>query len=68
MNPFIKLLSEAGEDENVISIKMTLYRVAKNSQIVETLINAAENGKKWLFWLNFEQGLTKKIILGGQGC
>lgn len=46
MNPFIKLLSEAGEDESVISIKMTLYRVAKNSQIVETLINAAENGKE----------------------
>ena len=46
MTPFIKLLSEAGEDDNVISIKMTLYRVAKNSQIVETLINAAENGKE----------------------
>ena len=46
MSPFIKLLSEACEDESVISIKMTLYRVAKNSQIVETLINAAENGKE----------------------
>jgi len=46
MSSFIRLLSEAGEDENVISIKMTLYRVAKNSQIVETLINAAENGKE----------------------
>lgn len=46
MTPFIKLLSEAGEDDNVIYIKMTLYRVAKNSQIVETLINAAENGKE----------------------
>lgn len=46
MQPFIRLLNEAGESEQVVSIKMTLYRVAKNSQIVEALINAAENGKE----------------------
>lgn len=46
MQPFIRLLNEAGENDNVVSIKMTLYRVAKNSQIVEALINAAENGKE----------------------
>ena len=46
MQPFLRLLNEAGRDERVVSIKMTLYRVAKNSQIVETLINAAENGKE----------------------
>lgn len=46
MQPFLRLLNEAGRDERVISIKMTLYRVAKNSQIVEALINAAENGKE----------------------
>ena len=46
MQPFIRLLNEAGENEKVVSIKMTLYRVAKNSQIVEALINAAENGKE----------------------
>ena len=46
MKPFIRLLKEAGEDERVVSIKMTLYRVAKNSQIVEALIDAAENGKE----------------------
>lgn len=46
MQPFIRMLQEAGEDENVVSIKMTLYRVAKNSQIVESLISAAENGKE----------------------
>lgn len=43
---FIKLLEEAGSDDSVVSIKMTLYRVAKNSQVVEALINAAENGKQ----------------------
>ena len=46
MKPFIRLLKEAGNDERVVSIKMTLYRVARNSQIVEALIDAAENGKE----------------------
>ncbi len=46
MKPFLKLLDEAAHDESVISIKMTLYRVAARSQIVESLIEAAENGKE----------------------
>lgn len=46
MKPFIRLLKEAGNDTCVVSIKMTLYRVARNSQIVEALIDAAENGKE----------------------
>ena len=46
MKPFIHLLKEAGNDTRVVSIKMTLYRVARNSQIVEALIDAAENGKE----------------------
>ena len=46
MHPLINLLNEAGSDDRVLSIKMTLYRVAKNSQIVEALIEAAENGKE----------------------
>ncbi|MDO4155866.1 MAG: polyphosphate kinase 1 [Oscillospiraceae bacterium] len=45
IRPFLNLLHEAGEDPNVVSIKMTLYRVATNSKIVEALIEAAENGK-----------------------
>ncbi|MDO5396399.1 MAG: polyphosphate kinase 1 [bacterium] len=46
MKPFFRLLSEAANDDAVVSIKMTLYRVAKYSKIVETLIEAAENGKE----------------------
>ena len=45
MNPMLDLLSEAARDPEVESIQMTLYRVAKNSQIVESLITAAEKGK-----------------------
>ena len=48
MKPFLTLLSEAAEDEEVVSIKMTLYRLAKNSKVVEALVEAAENGKEVL--------------------
>ena len=46
MKPFLQLLQEAAEDESVVSIKMTLYRVAERSKIIDTLIEAAENGKE----------------------
>lgn len=46
IRPFLHLLTEAAEDPDVISIKMTLYRVAKQSKVVESLIEAAENGKE----------------------
>ena len=46
MRPFIRMLMRAGSDPDVVSIKMTLYRLANDSQIVQALINAAENGKQ----------------------
>ena len=46
IRPFLHFLTEAAEDPDVISIKMTLYRVAKQSKVVEALIEAAENGKE----------------------
>lgn len=42
----IKFLREAALDPNVTAIKITLYRLAKNSQVISSLINAAKNGKK----------------------
>ena len=48
MKPFLNFLREAANDKEVISIKMTLYRVAKHSKIVEYLSDAAENGKEVL--------------------
>ena len=46
IRPLLRLLQEAGQDPEVVSIKMTLYRVAHNSKIVEALVDAAENGKE----------------------
>ena len=46
IRPFIRMLMKAGSDPDVVSIKMTLYRMASDSQIVQALINAAENGKE----------------------
>lgn len=45
INQFIRLLDEAAENPDVVSIKITLYRVARDSKIINALIRAAENGK-----------------------
>jgi len=46
IRPLLRLLQEAGQDPEVVSIKISLYRVAHNSKIVEALVDAAENGKE----------------------
>ncbi|MBR5288786.1 MAG: polyphosphate kinase 1 [Clostridia bacterium] len=48
IKPFLDMLSEAANDKDVVSIKMTLYRVARHSKVIEALIEAAENGKEVL--------------------
>lgn len=48
IRPFIRLLREAGDDPAVISIKITLYRLAGNSAVIDALVNAAEKGKEVL--------------------
>lgn len=45
IKPFLDLVEEAAMDPLVVSIKITLYRVASNSKLVSSLIKAAENGK-----------------------
>ncbi|MFA9378860.1 MAG: polyphosphate kinase 1 [Lachnotalea sp.] len=46
VKPFLYMIHEAANDDSVVSIKMTLYRLAKQSKVVEALIEAAENGKE----------------------
>ncbi len=45
IEPLLDLLDQAAEDPKVLSIKLTIYRLAKNSRVVESLLLAAENGK-----------------------
>ena len=45
MNPFLKMIKEASVDPNVMTIKITIYRLAKKARLVEYLCAAAENGK-----------------------
>ena len=46
MKPFLRMLHEAANDKEVVSVKMTLYRLSRQSKVVEALIEAAENGKE----------------------
>lgn len=46
MQPFLQLIREAANDESVLSIRITLYRIARQSKLAESLIEAAENGKE----------------------
>lgn len=45
IEPLLDLLEQAAEDTHVLSIKLTIYRLAKNSRVVDALLQAAENGK-----------------------
>src|SRR5690606_18718828 len=45
IEPLIQLLEQAAEDSKVLSIKLTIYRLAKDSRITNALLKAAENGK-----------------------
>ena len=66
IKPFINLLYEAAEDDSVVSIKMTLYRLANKSQIVDALVKQRKTGRKLLFWWSFVPVLMKKVILNIQ--
>ncbi len=64
IKPFIRLLKEAATDKDVVSIKITLYRVAKNSQVVEALIDAAENGKDVLVLVELRARFDEENNIG----
>ena len=46
IEPFLRLLKEAANDENVVSVKITIYRLARSSSIIKYLLEARENGKE----------------------
>ena len=74
MKPFISMLHEVAIDESVVSIKMTLYRLANQSKIVDALVEAAENGKEVVVLLELrarfdeENNIEWSKVLEDAGC
>lgn len=81
-NSFVRLLQEASIDPRVTEINITIYRVSKNSKVVNALINAARNGKKVkvvielqarfdeesnIYWSRKLEEVGAKVIFGYQG-
>ena len=64
INPFLNMLHEAANEKDVVSIKMTLYRVAKQSKVVEALIEAAENGKEVLVLVELKARFDEENNIG----
>jgi polyphosphate kinase len=60
----IDLLREASIDPSVRAIKMTIYRAAKNSAIVNALINAARNGKEVIVFVEFQARFDEAANIG----
>jgi polyphosphate kinase len=72
-DPVIDMLREAAMDDNVLSIKITAYRLASNSKVINALINAARNGKAVTVFLELkarfdeEANLEWKSIMEEEG-
>lgn len=74
VDPFLRLLNEAADDPHVLSIKITIYRLASSSKIAQTLCRAAENGKEVLVLMELrarfdeENNLLWSKMLEESGC
>ncbi len=74
VDPFLRLLTEAAESPQVLSIKITIYRLASSSKIAQTLCRAAENGKEVLVLMELrarfdeENNLAWSKMLEESGC
>lgn len=74
MDVLIKLLNQAAEDDRVSSIKITIYRLARNSKIISALLRARENGKEVVAVMELcarfdeENNLDNAEILQDAGC
>ncbi|HBK25527.1 MAG TPA: polyphosphate kinase 1 [Clostridiales bacterium] len=74
VEPFLRLLNEAAENPHVLSIKITIYRLASSSKIAQTLCRAAENGKEVLVLMELrarfdeENNLAWSKMLEESGC
>lgn len=64
MEPFLQLIKEAALDARVISIKITLYRLASTSRLAEYLISAAENGKEVTILLELRARFDEENNIG----
>lgn len=74
VEPFLKLLNEAADDPDVISLSITIYRLASSSRIAQTLCRAASNGKKVLVLMELRarfdeaNNLEWSSMLEAAGC
>ena len=74
VDPFLKLLNEAADSPEVLSIKITIYRLASTSKIAQALCRAAENGKEVLALMELrarfdeENNLSWAKMLEESGC
>ncbi len=64
IRPFLRLLSEAANDPSVTSIKITLYRVASDSKVIDALMSAAENGKDVLVLVELRARFDEENNIG----
>ncbi len=64
IKPFLRLLNEAANDPSVVSVKITLYRVASDSKVIDALISAAENGKDVLVLVELRARFDEENNIG----